>query len=87
MTNEDRQLCLQILQCKGYEISIPHVSGYANFLKSCNLNFCTRFKVRSIRGFEVALTARINLIFFFGSTGIVIDCVIEFNTHSTQKYQ
>ena len=61
-----------------------------NLLKSCNLNFFTCFKVCRIRGFEV-LTTRRNVLFFGlegrgGSSGLVIDCVIEFNALSAQKY-
>ena len=36
------------------------------FLKSCNLNFCTCFKVCSIRGFEVVLTTSSQKKSFFG---------------------
>ena len=42
----------------------------------------------SIDGYEIVLTTRKKksfFFFFFRITGIVIDCVIEFNTHSTGR--
>jgi hypothetical protein len=45
-----------------------------------------QLKVCSIHGTEVVLTTGKN-VFFCGSTGIVIDCVIDFHTHSTRNCQ
>ena len=94
--NVDRQLSVYncILQGKGNEISlnkchmneIPHVNCWADFLKSCNINFSMCLKLSSIHGIEVVLSTRRNFL-FSGITGILIDCVFEFNTHSNQKYQ
>jgi hypothetical protein len=80
--DECRQLSVQILLCKGNEISFPHVNWYTSFFKSCDLSFSTCFlKVCSIDGTEVVLKTRITL-FFLGIIGIVIDCVIEFDRYS-----
>jgi hypothetical protein len=52
------------------------------FIQLRNINFSTCYKVFSIHGIEVVLTTRRNLS-VCRTTRIVIDCVIEFNTHST----
>jgi hypothetical protein len=56
--------------------------------QSCDLNFSTCFKVCSVQGTEVLLRTRSNFFFWGGGmTGILIDYIIEFNGHSTQKYR
>jgi hypothetical protein len=54
-----------------------------------NINFCTCYKVCSVQRIEVVLSTTRN--FFLYITGIVVDCVIEFNVdvlqNSSHRYQ
>ena len=53
-------------------------------VKTESQTVCTCFEMCSVGGFEVVLMARGNVV--QGSIGVVIDCVIEFSAHSSQKY-